>query len=1456
MKIYYDKYHHPERPTVYLGTPNHKIVCALNGIDDDSFSLKANLNNTYELSFDVAKFITINGVEIESNAYSLIDMLMRVYITGIGWFLLEAPKINNDGKKETKSITAQSAEIEMQQHDIRNLKIGQGTTDSNEMLIEDNVHIVDGIERAKENIRFYNPDNPELSLLDILMRVSGLKDWSVGYIDPTPKIYKYYEEGELKEKQVQLSDETGSFDIGTQDLYSFLTQDAAQLYSCVFVFDFDKLTINAYRPENLGKDTNINIGFRNLQQSNDISVDEKNIFTRYQVSGSDDLGIQYVNFGSNIIENLDYYLTEKYLTPAVITKYKLWQDDLEIQRPLYIEQTRLYNEQMHIISELKNRVPLDDCSTDWSTFSDEKLLEAQANYQAQLKGYEDFYVDENGNFDKAALDASSDAKDYYQIKDVILPSIQIEIDNRNLPTKEGEADYIDSYKTDWELYGLDELEVKLSVYNKRKKVLEDSEYGGEYKPDKHTRDIYDKLHQEYVDITNQLDPLFTGSCQEEYNHRKTDVDNAEVLLDQYDAERKSIAESVEKSTWVHDDYRFSKSDLSELSKLYIDNDYTNDYMLLTDSDDAVSAIDEQLKLLSAAQDDLYIASQPQYIYSTNLDNFLAKYEYKNYTDNLNLGDFIYLGVRDNYIVKLRVISISYNPMKMDNNLQIEFSNMIRSRADRNDFSYMLNSTSGRGKSSSSGSSHGFLGNEGVTLTAGLIQKLLQAGAFSNKVGQIINNEFAGYIGSFISVKNLNTEMIKATDVVGENGFFEYLQSKLISADKVIADSGEFRKLKTLVGYINQLLSGTISAELGHIIRLTSETVTIDEAVIRDIIAAQITVSMLKAGTISSDKFFIKSNDGGLSIIGNTMQFKDINDITRIQIGRDTNDNFTFCLYDETGTGILIDSTGIKNSAISDGLIKNDMIANDTISKDKLAFNTVETDENGNIDAAKVIINGQGINAQFTSIKNDLSEAKSEMSEVSTKVDAVEKSIVDEIWKDTIVEVKDENGNVITTKSVESLLVSNTVNLSGIEQKVENVKTYVGEASDDPDGNSNMSLTERVSFNRLTATSIREQVTQAVIDTEGKIADAQQSITEKTAEMIVDMVENQITGEGSYVNQKTSEIEQIIGKKLFDAVKVRYIRDWLYFNDKDNQNRFVECKAIKADNTNIAKGKVPTAYDKNLNVITAVSNLSKYTDDIIDSSYIYNSDVVMLQLDLGLVYNDITTIQIWHYYEDGRTCDSKLEISEDGENWFSLYDSTINGRYAETSSGYENIVQTESISDQISFLKQTLNSFNLTIQENSENYAQILAVRDEIRESVQKVEGNVTSINNQIMDAKGWKLYMNKTLGMNTDIDIDNVNNIETCIQMNPEDGITVTSSSKEGYMTSLMPDELAGYYNDGTMADKGKKVFSVKGDLTMATRFQAKTGIDYVTMKQIPVTYTINGTTRNMLSIIRGGGES
>lgn len=1014
MKIYYDKFKQPTPPKIYLGTSNNKVLCAVNGIDESTFALTMNLTDTWTVTFDMYRYIQITDAdgrtrEIESNVYLLINHLMRLYIENIGWFIIEPPEINHDGYKETKTITAQSCEIEMQQHDLKLFKINQGTTDSYEMLAKDNVEIIDDVEFAKEQIKFYNPDNAELSLLDLAMKAAGLNGWSVGYIDEIPKEYQYYEDGELKTRTTKLADEIGAFNLDSENLYAFFTQDAAKYFECIFVFDFKNMKINAYHPENLGKDTNINIGFRNLQQENSITVDDSSIFTRYYVQGSDDLGITYVNFGDNYIEDVSYFLNEKYLSEELIEKYKLWSSDCEFYRTQYIEQTRLYNKQMNVISELHNRVPLDDCSTDWSTFEDDKLLEAQANYQAQLKGYEQFYVDKDGNFDEEALKNSVDANDYYQIRDVILPSIQIEIENRKLPTDDDKADYIDSYKTDWKLYGLDELQVNLDSYQNVIDICEKNGYDVPYSDESgHTKDTHDTMYAKYEDAKNQLDGTREGSCQWFYNKVKAEIDDATALLNSYDEARKNAAKNIDKKQWSstvgNKEYSFTSDDLSDLSKLYIDGDYTNDNMFLVDSDDQVTAIDEQLKLLTAAQDDLYSTSHPQYTYTTKLDNFLAHYDYKNYTDNLNVGDYIHIAERDDYVVKLRVVSIACNLLAMNNDLTIEFSNMIQSRYKRSDEVYLLDMASGGSKNSASGSSDNFLNNEGVTLTAGLIQKLLATGAFSNKVSQIVNNEFAGVIAGGsggISVGELNKKMLQVTDITGENGFFQYLQSKLISAGMIKADSAEFTDLSALVANIKNVIIGTSYTETGIMINLTAENATMSEAFIKNLMAQYITVNELKASDIITDKIKILSADGKLKIEGNTFTIYDEDDNPVIQLGQDKNGKYGLIISDENGA-ILLDSQGLHEGIVPDQFIKNVMIEDGTIGKEKVNFEFLEPNEYGGLDAGKVTVNGKGIDVEFTTIKNTVEQ-------LDKKVDSIEQ----ESGKNAVLfQIYSPDGNVI------------------------------------------------------------------------------------------------------------------------------------------------------------------------------------------------------------------------------------------------------------------------------------------------------------------------------------------------------------------------------------------------------------------------------------------------------------
>lgn len=1000
MQFKYDTYGNREQTIVYLATPSRIILCALNGIDYSSGNFEGKCNDVSTISFDVNQYVeTYTGQLVESNAYNWLSKFMKLYVTGIGWFIMDSPTTHGTGTKEYKTVTAQSVQSEYAQIPLDGWKVNCGTTDSLEMLVDGNVEEIEGVEFAKEQIKFYNEKNHQLSLVNIL--VEKVPGWKVGYVDNIPKEYKTIENGEVITKSIYLKDEIGKFDLDYSDVYSFLTQEFEKFFNCIVEFDYENLIVNFYRVENFGKNTNITIGFRNVENSNEVTIDEENIFTKIRVSGANDLGIEQCNGGSNYLFKLDkFWLNNKFLSDPTIEKYKKWETFCVQARIDYTALSKEWNIQQDKISELYIRIPTSDCDPDkWDKLSDTELLTLKKDYEAQKLGYEKLYVDEEGNFDINALNASPDANIYHQIVDTILPNIQIEIDNRKLPTSEGEKDFIEEYLTNWKYYGINELEIKLKSYQDQAKLLAKSHYDltweryqelSKQDPEKYpalTEDGFKDKHNIYEKNAYQMDENNKDSCAAALKARRDEVKKEEEKQKEISKKRTALSQKMSLETWSDDTLGgFSKEELSELYHITKQTPYTNENIFTTNQDSLTDIVTTQSELCRVALEELQTYSIPQTIYSTSLDNLISASGMKLHAETLDYGSFIWLGLRDDYYVKLRVMSISYNPFLFDNNFSLSFSNMIKSTSNRDDFMQILGSSSNLGGESSRNNVSGNLQLSDDNIYE-ILNKLLQSSAFNNKVQNIVNGSGGSIIGgtggNYITPGTLEAEMIKCIDIHAENGFFQYLQAELISVGKIVAESGDFKKLQAKVGNIDDLLAGNVSAELGHIIKLTADNVIIDEAVIRQLIASQITVSMLKAGTINADKFNIESEDGGMTIAGNTMQFKDQNGVVRIQIGRDTNNNFTFCLYDETGKGVLIDSTGIKDSAISDGLIKNDMIANNTISKEKLSFQAVEQDADGKIHVSDVIVNGQGINASFTTIENSMSDMQTQIDGIKT-----------------------------------------------------------------------------------------------------------------------------------------------------------------------------------------------------------------------------------------------------------------------------------------------------------------------------------------------------------------------------------------------------------------------------------------------------------------------------------------
>lgn len=254
--------------------------------------------------------------------------------------------------------------------------------------------------------------------------------------------------------------------------------------------------------------------------------------------------------------------------------------------------------------------------------------------------------------------------------------------------------------------------------------------------------------------------------------------------------------------------------------------------------------------------------------------------------------------------------------------------------------------------------------------------------------------------TYATIKALNVEKERVEEIYGEYGEFK----KLVVGD-FSAIRGNIEVLDSNYANIRNLLSG--SAGIGDLqnIHLTSENSVIDTALIRTAVMQSVSIADLLAGTISTNKFKIMSDDGGIQISGATQQWKDINGVVRMQAGRDAQGNFTFALFDETGKGVLIDSTGVQPGAIADGLIVNEMVSDTAnIAASKLDIDSLFTAINDSTQVIKsdriwLDDSGQSLNQAYTKMTQDItdigeeaSEAKETAGRTETKVTEIKSGI--------------------------------------------------------------------------------------------------------------------------------------------------------------------------------------------------------------------------------------------------------------------------------------------------------------------------------------------------------------------------------------------------------------------------------------------------------------------------------
>lgn len=539
----------------------------------------------------------------------------------------------------------------------------------------------------------------------------------------------------------------------------------------------------------------------------------------------------------------------------------------------------------------------------------------------------------------------------------------------------------------------------------------------------------------------------------------------------------------------------------------------------------------------------------------------------------------------------------------------------------------------------------------------------------------------------------------------------------------------------------------------------------------------------------------------------------------------------------------------------------------------------------------------------------IDEITTSISGVESKVDAVEQSITDKVWqsdittqinnydnttvkaiRDQVAETKTSLGKIqstvsdvqttLTTKADGSTVQSLSEKISKVEQDASGLKQTVEEnyVSNDDLNENNQTL--RSEFNQTA-----NQISETVSDLSGNVSQNTQTIN--TISQTVESFDGKI----SDIEQTANEIELLVGNKQ-DIIpsNIRYIRDWLNGNSIDDENRWAEIK-VTVNDTNLASGEINIAAGITpTSDISSITNISKYTDGQTDTyASSSQSDWHYLQIDLGENNTfDTGYITVWHFYDDNRKYNHKLEISADGTSWFTLYDSEKYGLYTETNEGKTYFIQNDLLSKEMSFLKLDIDGINAKVQENANNYSSISAdvgsiiqrvesvesttqdlqntelpefkeeVRREISEikttsenitmTVSQIQNDVTQQAQQIIEAGEWKVSLANIGAYDSSYATQTVNMSLT------SNGLTISRSASEGYRTQMTGDTIKIEYDDGR--GNFESVMSINRDLMYLTRIKVKNGIDHYTIKEIPIQYNLDGSSIGCLAFISSSGNS
>ncbi len=482
-------------------------------------------------------------------------------------------------------------------------------------------------------------------------------------------------------------------------------------------------------------------------------------------------------------------------------------------------------------------------------------------------------------------------------------------------------------------------------------------------------------------------------------------------------------------------------------------------------------------------------------------------------------------------------------------------------------------------------------------------------------------ELAAEYASIAELKAIKAEIddLEVNTLTADSAVIKKLQTEMLTAES--AEIGDLQAVAALFNTFSSVFGFTQNSQ---IINLTAKNVTIDEAVIKDIIAKKITVSDLLTASAQAQRIdIIKDGNASISFLGATQQFYDSEGNLRVQIGQAADGNFSFIVRGADGKTALFDENGITENAVADGLIVDSMVSdNASISGGKINMQSLIEEINGSeykLKTSSLIYDetGQSLNLKFTELINNVDGLKKTLTDHGTSLEVINDQIKSKIWQNDIVTA---TSGLVSETQLTSRLSEINQTIDSITSTVSNMQTTIDEKAD---GTTVTQISTQMADMKQDLSGFKTTVSKTYATQESlngamnyaisQISYAQSEISQQT-----DLIELKVNKDGviSAINQSAEKI-------TIDASKIDlsgYVTFSAHEADLDDINNSISSVDRTANSAKTWTDEHGTNMTALRNMVLKWTNNAVSTSTYIQGGWIATNTITAEKMAIGLSGN--------------------------------------------------------------------------------------------------------------------------------------------------------------------------------------------------------------------------------------------